>query len=125
VGKREYPALPVDTPLETREDIFRFSTGADARTPHHYKIDEYVQPTAIAEFADVFQVDGALFGLWRCGVGCNLTRKEQAMRLRNAGYSVMLYEGSQPGDRTDMDEMRFLDQLDEWMESQGMRKLED
>jgi hypothetical protein len=43
------------------------------------------------------------------------------MKLREAGYSVMLYEGSQPGERTDMDEMRFLDQLDNWMESIGIR----
>jgi hypothetical protein len=36
----------------------------------------------------------------------------------------MYYEGSQPGDRTDMDEKRFLDQLDSWMESQGLGKIE-
>ena len=125
VGKREYPSLPADTPLVTREDIFRYETGFDARSPHHYKIDEYVQPTAIVEFADIFQADGALLAGWRCGVGCTLTRKEQAMRLREAGYSVLFYEGSQPGDRTDLDEKRFLEQLDSWMESQGLRKLED
>jgi hypothetical protein len=125
VGRREYPALPADTPLETREDIFRYQTGADTRSPHHFKIDEYIQPTAIAEFADVFQADGAMLGLWRNGVGCAITRKEQAMRLRNAGLSVMMFEGSQPGERTDMDEKRFVDQLDEWMESQGLSKFED
>lgn len=45
--------------------------------------------------------------------------------FKEAGLSVMHYEGSQPGDRTDLDEKRFLDQLDAWMESLGFRKLED
>ena len=125
IGKIEYPAYPDDLPLETREDIFRRFSGFDARGPHSYKMDEYLRPASILEFADIYQVNGALFGLWRCGVGCNVTRKEQAIALREAGYSVMLYEGSQPGDRTDMDEMRFLDQLDSWMESQGIQRVDD
>ncbi len=82
-------------------------------------------PDALANFARNFQADGALLAIWRCGVGCTLTRKEQAMRLRQAGFSVLHYEGSQPGDRTDLDEKRFIDQLDSWMESQGMQKLDD
>ena len=71
------------------------------------------------------QADGALLAIWRHGVGCTLTRKEQAMYLRNAGLSVMHYEGSQPGDRTDLDEKRFIDQLDTWMESLGLQKFEN
>ena len=47
------------------------------------------------------------------------------MRLSEMGVRVLHYEGSQPGDRTDLDENRFMDQLDIWMESQGLRKLED
>ena len=125
IGRIEYPSYPPDLPLETREDIFRRFSGFDARGPHSYKMDEYLRPASILEFADIYRVDGALFGLWRCGVGCNVTRKEQAIALREAGYSVMLYEGSQPGDRTDMDEMRFLDQLDNWMESQGIQRVDD
>jgi len=125
VDERDYPSYPKDMPLETREDAIRFMTGPDARAPHHFKIDEYTRPYALNEFAKIFKVDGAIFGLWRCGVGCTLTRKEQAMRLREEGYSVLLYEGSQPGDPTDLDEKRFLDQLDAWMESLGLRKLED
>jgi hypothetical protein len=124
IGDREYPVYSSQMPLETREDEIRFLTGPDARAPHHFKIDEYTRPYALNEFADIFQVDGALFGLWRGGVGCTLTRKEQAMRLRDAGYSVLMYEGTQPGDRNDLDELRFLNQLDSWMESQDMRKLD-
>lgn len=125
IGERDYPTYSKDMPLKTREDAIRFMTGLDARAPHHFKIDEYLRPYALNEFAKIFKVDGAIFGLWRCGVGCTLTRKEQAMRLREEGYSVLLYEGSQPGDRTDLDEKRFLDQLDAWMESLGLEKLED
>ena len=125
IGKRDYASNPRDTSIKTREDIFRSTSGADARSPHAYKQDEYVRPYALNEFAEIYQADGALFGVWRSGVGCNLTRKEQAMKLREAGYSVMLYEGSQPGDRNDMDEMRFLDQLDNWMESQGIQRVDD
>jgi hypothetical protein len=77
------------------------------------------------EFAKLMQADGALLAIWRHGVGCTLTRKEQAMYLRDIGLSVIHYEGSQPGDRTDLDEKRLIDQLDSWMESLGLRKLED
>ena len=125
IRRREYAALPEDIPMVTREDIFRRQSGYDTRSPHHYKVDEYLQQSAILEFAEVYQADGALFALWRSGVGCNVTRKEQAKRLREAGYSVMLYEGSQPGDRNDMDEMRFMDQLDNWMDSLGIRPIEE
>jgi benzoyl-CoA reductase subunit B len=129
---KELPRLayPEDTPLLTREDAVRYSDTPDARQPMGFKQDEYLNrppygDDVLIKFAKFYQADGALLGLWRCGVGCTLTRKEQAMRLRQAGFSVMTYEGSQPGDRTDLDEKRFLDQLDNWMESLGMRKLED
>jgi len=125
IGRREYTRFPEDTALITREDEIRFAQGADARLPHHFKQDEYIRPYALNEFADIYQADGALFGVWRSGVGCTFTRKEQAMRLREAGYSVMLYEGSQPGDPTDLDEKRMIEQLDSWMESNGLEKFED
>jgi hypothetical protein len=52
-----------------------------------------------------------------------LVPKEQAMYLKEAGVSVIHYEGSQPGDRTDLDEKRLMDLLDTWMNSLGFRKL--
>jgi len=73
----------------------------------------------------IYNADGALLGIWRAGMGCTLLRKEQAMRLREEGYSVMVYEGSQPGDRIDLDEKRMLEQLDTWMESLGFQILDD
>ena len=123
-GIREYRGLPADLTLETREDIFRQGMGNDTRAPSHFKTDEYCRPYALNEFADYFNCDGAFFAIHRAGVGCTMTRKEQAMRLRDAGYSVMCYEISQSGDPTDLDEKRLLEQLDTWMEINGLRKLD-
>jgi benzoyl-CoA reductase subunit B len=110
-------------PLETREDIIRYGAGPLARiAPGHHKTDEYCYRNGIVKFAKFMQADGALLPIWRHGLGCTLTRKEQAMYLKEAGLSVMHYEGSQPGDRTDLDEKRFLDQLDTWMHSLGIRR---
>ncbi len=116
---------PDDKPLVTREDGIRYMIGPDARAPYTFKQDEYIRKKQIVSFAKIMQADGAILPLWRCGVGCTLTRKEQAMYLRDAGISVMHYEGSQPGDRTDLDEKRFLDQLDNWMAELGLSKLEE
>jgi benzoyl-CoA reductase subunit B len=118
--KLQYP----DDNLVTREDSVRYALTRDARTPYTFKIDEYIRPWTFTDFAKIMQADGAMLGLWRCGVGCAMTRKEQAMHLREMGLSVLEYEGSQPGDRTDIDEKRYLDQLDTWMESLGLSKLE-
>ena len=119
------PAYPPETPIETREDIFRFGATPKARPNGSMKVDEYIYRDRIVQFAKYMQADGALLPIWRHGVGCTLTRKEQAMYLREAGLSVMHYEGSQPGDRNDLDEKRFLDQLDTWMQSLGLRKFSD
>jgi benzoyl-CoA reductase subunit B len=126
IDRRIAPKYPEDTPIETREDAIRMMVGPDARTPRAWKMDEYIRRDSIVEFAKIMQADGALLPLWRSGVGCTLTRKEQGMRLKNElDLSVIYYEGSQPGDRTDLDEKRFLDQLETWMESLGLEKLED
>ena len=122
---REQYRYPADTPVNTREDAVRFGVGWEARPMNSFKMDEYIRRDAIVEFAKIMQANGALLAIWRHGVGCTLTRKEQAMYLKEAGLSVMHYEGSQPGDRTDLDEKRFLDQLDTWMQSQGLRRFED
>ena len=124
IDSREFPAYPPETKIETREDIVRVAIGRDARRLDSMKMDEYIRKDAIVEFAKIMQADGAILPIWRHGVGCTLTRKEQAMYLREAGLSVMHYEGSQPGERTDLDEKRLLDQLDSWMQSLGLRKLE-
>ena len=107
--------------IKTREDAIRYVL-TEARG-HRFKDDEYFRKNEITDFAEGFGVQGAIMALWRGGVGCTLTRKEQGLRLSEMGVRVLHYEGSQPGDRTDLDEKRFLDQIDAWMESQGMRKI--
>ena len=107
--------------VRTREDAIRYIV-TEARG-HRFKDDEYFRKNQITDFAKAFHVNGAIMALWRCGVGCTLTRKEQGLRLKSIGVNVLHHEGSQPGDRTDMDENRFLDLLDVWMESQGLNKL--
>jgi hypothetical protein len=114
----------IDKPIRTREDAIRAMVGTEAHG-HRFKDDEVIRPYALNDFAKAYKVDGAILPLWRCGVGCTVTRKEQGLRLSEMGVRVLHYEGSQPGDRTDLDENRLLDQLDVWMESQGLRKLED
>ena len=107
---------------KTREDFFRRTPELNIRGVGGFKADELYRPYSLNEFADIYHCDGAFFWTWRCGVGCTLTRKEQAIRLRRAGYSVLTYEGSAPGDPTDLDEKRFLEQLDSWMEINGLVK---
>ena len=117
---KSYPEGSI--PMETREDAIRFGAGPLARPAGGMKNDEYAYRDRIVKFAKSMRADGALLAIWRHGVGCTLTRKEQAMYLRDAGLSVIHYEGSQPGDRTDLDEKRLLDQLDTWMQSLGIRR---
>ena len=118
-----YPLPPADQPIKTREDGIRYIfTEARGR---RFKDDEYYRKEKITDFAKYFKVDGAIMPLWRSGVGCTLTRKEQALRLMDMGVRVLHYEGPQPGDRTDLDEHDFLDKLDIWMESQGLEKITD
>ena len=117
----QYLLPPADQPIKTREDGIRY-IYTEARGVR-YKDDEYWRKEKITDFARLFKADGAIMPLWRGGVGCTLTRKEQGLRLSEMGVRVLHYEGSQPGDRTDMDEHDFLDRLDIWMESQGLEKL--
>ena len=71
-----------------------------------------------------FHCDGVILPLHRAGIGCVYSMKAAAMKLMNSGIPVMHYETSHPGDRTDFDENRLLDQLDVFMETQGLRRLE-
>lgn len=123
LGHRNIRPAPKDVKLRTIEDAIRF-ISTEARG-HRFKDDEYFRYDAITDFAKAYHVDGAIMPLNRSGVGCTLTRKEQALRLNAIGVNTMHYENSQPGDRTDMDEHHFFDQLDSWMECQGFSKLVD
>ena len=121
---RNVPTYNGTPEIKTREDALR-AIYVNPLFPHNMKVDEYNCPEAITDFAKGFKADGAIMPLWRGGVGCTLTRKEQGLRLSEIGVRVLHYEGSQAGDRTDMDERRIFNQIDIWMESQGLKKLED
>ncbi|MDR1246721.1 MAG: 2-hydroxyacyl-CoA dehydratase [Clostridiales Family XIII bacterium] len=121
IGREEQVKVPEGQKIRTREDALR-SIFREARG-ERFKDDEYFRKHVITDFAKAFHVDGAIMPLWRAGVGCTLTRKEQGLRLSEMGVRVLHYEGAQPGDRTDLDEHDFLDRLDIWMESQGLEKL--
>ncbi|MDR1206424.1 MAG: 2-hydroxyacyl-CoA dehydratase [Peptococcaceae bacterium] len=123
IGHVDLVKAPAGQPVKTREDAFRY-IFTEARG-YRFKDDEYCRKHTITDFAKGFHADGAVMPLWRGGVGCTLTRKEQGLRLSEIGVRVLHYEGSQPGDRTDLDEHRFLDALDTWMTTQGLEKLEN
>jgi benzoyl-CoA reductase subunit B len=120
--------LERDFPLNTREEIIRANVAAFTLVGRDGReiaaADEPGRNRTLLNMAKAFHVDGAIRPLWRAGVGCDYGSREIGLALREAGVNVMHYEGSQPGDRTDFDENRMLDQLDTWMESQGLRKLE-
>jgi hypothetical protein len=122
ISSGETMVYPSDTPITTREDAVRYATGPDARIPDTGAAGEVLYRDPIVKFAKVMQADGALLPVWRSGHGCTMMRKEHGMYLKEAGLSVIHYEGSQPGDRTDLDEKRLLDQLDAWMQGLGFRK---
>jgi hypothetical protein len=66
------------------------------------KKDEYNHRTGIVEFAKKSGWDGALLAVWRHGLGCTLTRKEQAMYLRNAGLMLCTTRAVSRGDRNSL-----------------------
>ena len=49
----------------------------------------------------------------------------ERIRDKGSGQSVLHYECSQLGDRRDLDENRMLEQINVWMQSQGLERLEE
>jgi hypothetical protein len=70
-----------------------------------------------------YKCNGGIFALHRSGIGCVYHMREVSSRFEELGLPVMHYETSHPGVRVDIDENRMLDQLDTFMETQGLRKL--
>ena len=71
-----------------------------------------------------YNCNGAILALHRSGVGCVINMRELALKMLEMGIPVMHYETSHPGNHTDFDENRMLDQLDTFMEIQGLRKIQ-
>ncbi len=131
-GTFKRPRTPLErgVELKTREDVVRFGMmgpppgerKGSAWAGHGPLPQTYYE--RLMNSVKAFKCDGAILTLHRAGIGCVYSMKATAVKMMEAGIPVMHYETSQPGDRTDFDENRFLDQLDVFMETQGLRKLE-
>ncbi|MBI4295939.1 MAG: 2-hydroxyacyl-CoA dehydratase [Chloroflexi bacterium] len=115
--------LELGWPLNTREEIIRANVYAFLRPGR--MTDIAGRRLSLVDMAKAFHCQGAIRPLHRGGVGCDYGSREIMLAFAEAGINVTYYESPQPGDRTDLDDNRLLDQLDHWMESQGLRKLED
>ncbi|MBI4296084.1 MAG: 2-hydroxyacyl-CoA dehydratase [Chloroflexi bacterium] len=119
---RKKSLLELGVPITNREEAIRASLfgqqGRDTR-------DIAGRCQTLVDMAKFFHCNGAIRPCWRSGVGCDYASREAGLALTAIGVHVMHYEGDQPGDSTDLDVNRLLDQLDHWMESQGLKKLED
>ncbi len=132
-GSWKAPKIPLEMEIKikTKEDFVRAQTGMmggggrrrGGWGGHGPLPEDYYQNLMNAVKA--FHCDGAILPLHRAGIGCVYSMRAAGLKLQEAGIPVMHYETSHPGDRTDFDENRMLDQLDVFMETQGLRKLED
>ncbi len=118
---RKKTPLERGVPLNTVEDIVR----ADVAEVFGDYDDRWMGLGGTLDIAKAYKADGAFLSLWRGGIGCVQARRENGLLLEEAGFKVLYYEGSQPGNCTDLDEQHMLDQLDVWMESQGLHKIEE
>ena len=126
--KRPKTPLEMGVELKTREDALGGMSMFGGRRGSGWGGHGPLPETYFGNLMNsikAFKCDGAILPLHRAGIGCVYSMKATAMKLMEAGIPVMHYETSQPGDRTDFDETRMLDQLDVFMETQGLRKLVD
>jgi hypothetical protein len=110
--------------MNTAEDVIRARaiTRPAGTVPH---ADCRRDTRTIVSLARAFHADGAILPLHLSGVGCVYAMREIGLGLNEVGVSVLHYECSQPGDRRDLDENRMLEQIDVWMASHGLERLED
>jgi benzoyl-CoA reductase subunit B len=119
---RKKTPLELGVPLNTVEECVR--ADVEANTFGEFD-DRWVGLGGTLDIAKAYKADGAFLSLWRSAVGCAQARRENGLLLEKEGIKVLYYEGSQPGNGIDLDEMRMLDQLDVFMETQGLSKIED
>lgn len=122
------PKTPLELgwPLKTREDVVRARMGqASGSTMRGYGPAHENFNKILLNMIKAFHCDGAILPLHRVGPGCTFSMKENARKLAEEGIPSMHYETSRPGNKTDFDEVRLLDQLDVFMETPRLRKLEN
>jgi hypothetical protein len=119
---RKKNPLELGWPLNTLEDTVR----AEAEFHIFGDFDDRQMGLGgTLDIAKAYKADGAFLSLWRSAVGCVQARRENGLLLEKEGIKVLYYEGAQPGNAIDLDEMHMLDQLDIFMETQGLRKIEE
>jgi hypothetical protein len=119
---RKKTPLELGVPMNTVEETIR--AEVESRDYGNFD-DRMVGLGGTLDIAKAYKADGAFLSLWRSAVGCAQARRESGLMLENEGIKVLYWEGSQPGNCTDLDEMHMLDQLDVFMESQGLQKIEE
>ncbi|MFC2010019.1 2-hydroxyacyl-CoA dehydratase [Chloroflexota bacterium] len=125
--KRPKTPLEEGVPLNTREDIVRLksrSRGSSGSTGggHGPAHEQYAR--RVLNMYKAFKCNGAILPLHRAGIGCVFGMREIGVKMREMGIPFMHYETSHPGNRTDFSEGHLLDQLDTFMETQGLRRLQ-
>jgi benzoyl-CoA reductase subunit B len=122
--------LEQGVPLNTKEDVIRATvsmmgrrSGSQGGAGHGPIHEQYIE--RLLRYYYAYRCDGVILPLQRTGIGCVFNMRELALKLEEMGVPLMHYETSHPGNRTDLDENRMLDQLDIFMETRGLRKLED
>ncbi|MBI4296028.1 MAG: 2-hydroxyacyl-CoA dehydratase [Chloroflexi bacterium] len=122
-GPRMSPLDRDDFPLKTREDLVRAYVEVFALGWGHG--DDFRKSNNLVDVAKGWKCDAVILPFARAGVGCAYGYKESYIHATDAGYPTLFWEYSQPGDRTDFDENDMLERLDNFMEAQGLRRLED
>jgi benzoyl-CoA reductase subunit B len=126
-GSYKLPKNPVERfeNIKTREDAVR----AQLSGWRNFMAGGLPNPEGNSErllkWIKAFKCNGVILQLQRNGIGCVDKEREETIRMVEEGIPVMNYETSHAGSRTDFDENRMFDQLDAFMESQGLRKLVD
>jgi benzoyl-CoA reductase subunit B len=120
--QRKKTPLELGVPMNTVEDTIR--AEVDSRAYGDYD-DRMIGLGGTLDIAKAYNVNGAFLSLWRSAVGCAQARRENGLLLEKEGFKVLYWEGSQPGNCIDLDENRMLDQLDTFMETQGLHKIEE
>ena len=123
--RRPKHAMERGETIKTREDLVRLQVQGWRGFMKNGLPDPQGNSENLLKWIKAFHCDGVILQLQRAGIGCVDKEREETIRMVEEGTPVMNWETSHAGSRTDFDETRMFDQLDTFMESQGLRKLVD